>query len=994
MLTRRVVRYQICVCWRGIGLLVAVWCLLGASAKAQDTPVAKRPPWTTSRVQGSPEPPAPYKIVPAFPQLKFELPTSLEVIPGTNRLLITERAGRILSFANATDVAQADLVADLRDLLPSNLVGQNISLFDGELHPKFADNRYLFVTYVHPEGGGQTRVSRLTLTRDESPRLVPGSEQVFITWPSGGHNAGCLEFGADGYLYIATGDGSGPNPPDARNSGQDVSDLFGSILRIDVDHADGERAYSVPRDNPFVGMSNARPEIWAYGLRNPWKFGIDPQTNDIFASDNGWESWEMVHRIVRGGNCGWPVMEGRVALRSDIAPGPTPIIPPVKDHPHTEANSVIGGPVYRGSKLSDLNGSFVYGDYITGTIWAIRPDKAGAYSHRTLVDTDQRIVAFREGPNGELFVLDYDLTGQIYELLPSDRPDTSASFPRRLSETGLFASLAKMEPAVGVVPYSVLVEPWMDGADAQRWVAIPGSAEIELAASPIETSSFPEGTVLVKHLTLPQSGGAAIRLETQLLHYEGGVWSPYSYLWDDSKQDAFLVDAIGANRPLQLADAKSPNGVRERTWHVNATNECKLCHNAGPKFVLGFVANQLDGAKGQLQSCGASQLSLLAAQGVIRREPKVDDATWRLVDPHDTQQSLDDRARSYLHANCAMCHHPGGNAIVSFFLRRDLPFDKLNTNKGSGIGTFGIRDAKIIAQGDSYRSLLLYRMSKLGYARMPYIGSQVVDSAGVALVAEWIRSLPSEPAAPVSSPLASNSSERAALEQVAAKSAARDERDSAIRTLLTSTESALALAGKLHQQSVSQETFDTVASLGSAVVTSDVRGLFETFIPESKRRPTLGPNIDPQIILGRQGDRQRGKLIFFSDGARCRACHEIDDPAQSVGPTLQEINKKYARATELLQHVLQPSLKIDESFAAYAVLTNDGRAINGLLAEQNEKEIVIKTADKKLARIPRDSISEMQKSAVSLMPDRILSDLTAQEAADLFEYIRSLGVSK
>jgi putative heme-binding domain-containing protein len=964
------------------------------SAAAQDKSAAKRSPWTSSRVQGSPEPPAPYRIVSAFPRLKFELPTSLEVIPGTNRLLITERAGRILSFSSSAEVAQADLVADLRNFLPSSLTGQNISLFDGELHPKFSDNRYLFVTYVHPEGGGQTRVSRLTLTRDESPRLVPGSEQVVITWPSGGHNAGCLEFGTDGYLYIATGDGSGPNPPDARNSGQDVSDLFGSILRINVDHASGERAYSVPPDNPFVGMPNARPEIWAYGLRNPWKFGIDPQTNDVFAADNGWESWEMVHRIVRGGNCGWPVMEGRVALRSDIAPGPTPIIPPVKDHPHTEANSVIGGPVYRGSKLPDLNGSFVYGDYITGTIWAIRPDKDGAYSHRTLVDTDQRIVAFREGPNGELYVLDYDLTGQIYELLPSDRPDTSESFPRRLSETGLFTSVEKMEPAAGVVPYSVLVEPWMDGADAQRWVAIPGSAEIDLAASPVEASSFREGTVFVKHLTLSQPGGEAIRLETQLLHYEGGVWSPYSYLWDDSNRDAFLVDAIGANRPLQVADAKLPNGVRERTWHVNATNECKLCHNAGPKFVLGFVANQLDGATGQRQFSKASQLSLLAAQGVIRREPKVDAATWRLVDPHDTKQSLDDRARSYLHANCAMCHHPGGNAIVSFFLRRDLPFDKLNTNKGTGIGMFEIRDAKIIATGDPYRSLLLYRMSKLGYARMPYIGSQVVDSAGVALVGEWIRSLPSEPAAPVSSPLATNSSERAALEQAAAKSPTGDERESAIRTLLKSTESALALAAKLHQQAVTQETFDTVASLGSAAVIGDVRGLFETFIPESKRRPTLGANIDPQTILGRQGDRQRGKLIFFSDGARCRACHEIDDPGQSVGPTLQEINKKYARAVELLQHVLQPSLKIDEPFAAYAVLTNDGRAINGLLAEQNDKEIVIKTADKKLARIPRDSISEMQKSLVSLMPDRILSDLTAQEAADLFEYIRSLGVAK
>ena len=144
-------------------------------------PPAKRPPWTTSRIEGiAPEPPACFESVSAFPRLKFVLPTSLEVIPGTNRLLVTERAGRIFDFANSADVAQADLVADLRDLLPSDLAGQNISLFDGELHPKFSDNRYLFVCYVHPGSGGHTRVSRLTYSRDESPRLVPGSEQVMI----------------------------------------------------------------------------------------------------------------------------------------------------------------------------------------------------------------------------------------------------------------------------------------------------------------------------------------------------------------------------------------------------------------------------------------------------------------------------------------------------------------------------------------------------------------------------------------------------------------------------------------------------------------------------------------------------------------------------------------------------------------------------------------------------------------------------------------------
>lgn len=956
------------ISWHRAGLVPAL-VSLAICALAQMASGTERLAWTTSRVHGSPEPPAPYRIAAGFPKLRFELPTCIEELPDGSRLIVTERGGKVFSFPKNSEVTQPDLIVDLRQWLPTELATQNVSLLDAELHPKFTENHSLFVCYVHPGEGGHTRLSRLTLTADAVPRAVAGSEQVLLTWPSGGHNAGCLEFGPDGTLYIATGDGSGPNPPDGRTTGQDVSDLLGAILRIDVDHPVGDQRYSVPADNPFVNTAGARPEIWGYGLRNPWKFGVDACTGDLFAADNGWETWEMVHRVGRGTNCGWPVMEGRVSLRSEVKPGPTPIVPPVKDHPHTEANSVIGGPVYRGSKLPDLAGSFVYGDYITGTIWSIRPDKNGAYSHQTLVDTDQRIVAFHESKSGELYVLDYDLTGQIYELLPSGLPDTTATFPRRLSETGLFNSLSTMHPAAGVVPYSILVEPWMDGAEARRWVAVPGNGEIELAAELSDSASYPDGTVLVKHLTLPQEGRDAIRLETQLLHYENGIWRPYSYLWDESNTDATLVDSIGANRPLRLADPETKGGYRERTWHVNAVNECKLCHNAGPKFVLGFVANQLNRPAGGGESTGANQLAMLAAQGVLEKQLVVpSDSPLKLVDPHDTTQSLDDRARSYLHANCSMCHHPGGNAIVSFFLRRDLPFEKLNTNKGTGIGTFGIKDAKIIATGAPYRSILLYRMAKLGYARMPYIGSQVVDSFGVPLIADWIRSLPGV--------------------------STTRQTSSITDTPFNSTESALDLAVELHRGAQLPGRLDAASSQGSKVPSGDIRGLFETFIPESQRRATLGANIDPQAILSRKGDLQRGKLIFFSDGARCRACHEIDNAIQSVGPTLQEINKRYPRLSDLLQHVVQPSLKIDDAFAAYSVLTDDGRAISGLMVEQNDQQVTLKTADKKLVMLSRDDIAQLQKSTQSLMPDRILSDLTAQEATDLFAYIQSLGAAK
>ncbi|HVX15865.1 MAG TPA: PQQ-dependent sugar dehydrogenase [Pirellulales bacterium] len=932
-------------------------------------------------------PPPPYRIVSAFPELRFDKPTSIEELPD-GRLLVTEMAGKILSFPNRAGVELADLVLDLQSLLPRELAGRSISLFDAEPHPNFADNHFLYVCYVHPAAGGHTRVSRFTLDDRSPPHADPKSEQVVLTWPSGGHNGGCLEFAPSGHLYISTGDGSGPNPPDGLTTGQKLDDLLGAILRIDVDHPDGQRPYTVPADNPFVDRPDTRPEIWAYGLRNPWKFGVDPQSGDTFAADNGWETWEMVHRIARGGNCGWPVMEGRMALRSEVKPGPTPILPPVKDHPHTEANSVIGGPVYRGDKLPGLVGSFVYGDYITGTIWAIRPDEDGSYSHTTLVDTDQRIVAFTQTHGGQLFVLDYDFTGQIYELLPSDEPDTSASFPRRLSDTGLFASLADLRPAPGVVAYNVLSPRWVDGAAARRWVAIPGDATIELAETG-RPAVYPEGTVLVNHLALAPAGdGEPIRLETQILHYEKGGWNPYSYLWDDAGKEAHLVEPIGANRTLRLPDAAAKDGFVDRTWHVNAVNECKACHNAESGYVLGFAANQLNGHSTEDGSPATiSQLAGLAKQGVLAKPPHIaDNDPARLVDPHDAKQSLDDRARSYLHANCSVCHRPGGNAIVSFFLRRDLPFDKLNTNKGTGIGTFGLRDAKIITPGDPYRSVLLYRMSKLGYARMPYIGSRVVDGFGVALVDAWIKSLPGKPA---SAPLTPGTAEATALANLLdTRSAGAQEHERAIKELLKSTPGALALAVEMHRGRLSADDF-RLAVLQGAGASSDIRGLVETFVPENRRRATLGPNVDPEVVLRLKGDHERGKLIYFSDAARCRACHELNDRAKSFGPTLAEINKKYPTRADLIIHVLRPSQKIDEVFAAYQVATTDGRVLSGLLVEKNDRRVVLKTVEKQTVAVNRDEIDEMIRSEKSLMPDGVLSDLTAQEAADLLEYIRS-----
>jgi len=902
-------------------------------------------------------------------------------------MLVSEIGGRLSTFSKTADVQNPDLLLSIDDS----------SIWHATVHPRYSSNGLLFVCYSK---AGQTYVSRFRVT-GIPPQADPETEEILLTWPAGGHNGGCLQFGTDGMLYISTGDGSGPNPPDGRTAAQDLSNLFGCVLRIDVDRQpqkESELKYVIPEDNPFQQTPGARPEIWSYGLRNPWKFGVDQKTGEIFAADNGWETWESVHRIVRGGNCGWPIMEGRAVLRSEVKQGPTPIRPPVKDHHHSEANSVIGGPVYRGSRLPDLDGTFVYGDYITGTIWGVKADGGDTYTQTTLVDTDQRITAFAEGSAGELFVLDYDYTGQIYELVPSDVPDRSQKFPRKLSQTGLFTSLQNLTPAPGVVPYSVTVERWLDGFQSHRWVAVPGTGSITLQQGEIP-ADYPEGTVFVKHVSLdPGDGQDAIPVETQILHYDQGRWNPYSYVWDSDLSgnspgpDATLAGPGGASRQVVHgldAAGNSLGPVRK----INAENECRMCHNAGSGFVLGFQLNQLNRAT--TTPPAGRQLDSLAEQKVLAARPRLPvNHPGRLVDPHDTSQRLEDRARSYLHGNCSSCHHPGGNAIVSFYLHRALPFDELRTDKGTGIGTFGMRNARLIVPGDPYRSVLFYRMSKLGYARMPYIGSDVVDSRGVALIEKWIRSMPHTDTEEDSLPVNAGSLDQRVLSELEAGSIpirrglpAEGHDPEGIGRLLKSTEGALALAAGIHSGAFLKiDTRHAYESTGS-----DIRGLFATFIPESERRRTLGRNVDAQQLLSLKGDAGRGRLIFYSDGARCRNCHDLNDAAKSTGPTLTEIRKKYKRRSELLQQILQPSLKVDEKFATWIVITQTGQVHSGLIVSQTDDQVVLKTNGQKTVQLARTEIEEIQKSPKSLMPEAILSDLTAQEAADLIAWFGSDG---
>jgi glucose/arabinose dehydrogenase len=304
-------------CWHS-GILYFLWALvLGAGLASESLCAAeaahgleRRVAWNGSRLRGSPEPPLPYTVEKTFTNLTWKSPLYLAEEPGSDRLLVVlaggepERPSRILRVREKATATEAD--RELYFELPRRLIYS--VCFD----PGYSSNRFLYLFSNGPTGARQrtNRISRFVVdhvsgTNKSGATPNRATEQVVIEWPSSGHDGGDMAFGPDGMFYLTTGDGS--TDSDTLNSGQTLDDLLGSVLRLDLRRATAERPYEVPRDNPFVDRPGARPEIWAYGLRNPWRMGIDAQTGRIWVGNNGQDLWETVHLIGRGENYGWSV---------------------------------------------------------------------------------------------------------------------------------------------------------------------------------------------------------------------------------------------------------------------------------------------------------------------------------------------------------------------------------------------------------------------------------------------------------------------------------------------------------------------------------------------------------------------------------------------------------------------------------------------------------------------------------------------------------------
>jgi uncharacterized repeat protein (TIGR03806 family) len=736
---------------------LAVLVAFPGATPAQEKKAAKprQVPWNGSKIVGTPEPPAPYRAQQVFPKLKFNEPLAMAAVPGSNRLLVVERRGKVFTFENTPTVEKAELLLD---------TGK--STYGAALHPDFQKNGYVYITYVVKDGDplpNGSRISRFQVSKDAPWKCDPKSEQVILEWPSGGHNAGCLAFGKDGYLYLSCGDGSGI--ADELQTGQDVSDLLACMLRIDVDHPAAGKSYGIPRDNPFVKTPGARPEIWAYGLRQVWKFSFDRKTGDLWAGEVGQDLWESVYKIEKGGNYGWSITEGTHPFRPDRKKGPTPILKPIIEHPHSDYRSLTGGFVYRGSRLKELVGSYIYGDYDTGKMAALKYEGGKLTFQQELVDTPFRIITFAEDQAGELYFVDF-MNGTIYELAPAPKGQPLPPFPRKLSETGLFTSTKDLKPAAGLVPYSVNAELWSDNAIKERHLAVPGTAQIEFdtveypqpAPGAPRGWRFPDGTVAVKTFSIELDKAkpdSRRRLETRILHFEqlagteevgDQVWRGYTYVWNDDQTDAELLDAQGADRELTIRDPAAPGGTRKQTWHFPSRAECTLCHTMPAKYVLGINTLQMNKNHDYGQENMVHQLHHWEELGMFKTAlPKPSQELPHLVNYRDERESLDARARSYLHANCAHCHMKWGGGNAEFQLLATMPLGELGiVNARPGHGFFNLTDPKVLVPGDPDRSMILHRITKLGLGRMPHVASNVIDDQAAKMLREWIAQLPKE----------------------------------------------------------------------------------------------------------------------------------------------------------------------------------------------------------------------------------------------------------
>lgn len=695
--------------------------------------------------------------------------------------LLANQDGRVLYIADGSTTAEE--LVNLSTLAGTDFAsGGEKGLLGLAVDPAFPSiarpERMRF--YLSYTGLSRSYITRFdaTMQTGVSPQVSQISAEetlISVRQPYGTHNGGALRFAANGLLYATYGDGGSARGPHC--AAQNFTTLLGKLLRIDVS---GETGYRIPESNPFYWQTDAEttpsalcselagadpvtdqpdtsytapcPEIFAWGLRNPFRISIDRVANTVWLGDVGQDFAEDVDRIDADlppsraldsstRNFGWPLFEGlrewdnaacQVLLNSPTARPEIVAAPPAYYylHQNTSRWGVTVGPVYRGSALGgSFSGKLLFSDFGTGEFWAAASpylETAPVDSSALSLATLPRIYGFAQDDNGEVYVLG----GGVRRLVLSG--GTVTTLPEMLSDTGCVDALDAKQPAAGLIPYNVNSRLWSDGALKKRFMALPNGMQIDRSGNCGSLNEvdclargdwdFPRGTVLVKTFAVAQT-----LVETRLfMRHDDGGWAGYTYVWNDEQTDAVLIDA-----------SETKNG-----WRAPSRAECLGCHTQAAGRALGPTTAQLNRDFTYPSGITSNQLSTFEHLDLFEQPLLADPKDLpRLADPSidDGRATLGQRSRAYLDANCSFCHRPGGFG-PTLDARFTTPFTAGQICDQDSVLEPG---KKLLAPGVSTDSVISQRMHLLGVGQMPPapFARSTVDIAATTLIDQWIDSL-------------------------------------------------------------------------------------------------------------------------------------------------------------------------------------------------------------------------------------------------------------
>ena len=733
-----------------------------------------------------------------FPGVEFVEPLRIVEHPTRNELIIVgkDALGYVITHAEgATDKRQ---FFDLRPIVAGRDGAGEGGISDLEFHPDFGDASSesasdVFISYWwspnnsgrFTDGEGDDGYMRVSRFQVRSNQVDLSTEEVLINqydrefW----HIGMDLEFGADGFLYIAMGDETPTTCCDRADSTQRLDGgLWSGILRIDVDNdssrshpirrqpvhpavdpttfgadwpASFTQGYSIPNDNPFQATDGSvLEEFYSLGLRHPWTMDVDNTTGDVWVGDVGGLKREELNLIAKGDNQEWPYKEGAIN-GPDARPGNVigKETGPAFEYDHETGQAIILGGVYRGERFPELVGKVLFSDYVNGQLWATT--RNGATFDTELIANIS--AGYAQGINSYLFDSRGDILmvrtggalqddGRIDILGRAGGTEVLADAPQLLSQTGAFTDMLSRTAVEGCISYEENMPFWSDTAMKSRWLCIPNdgthdSADERIVFSENEPWTFPVGSVFIKHFDMEAEEGraqSAFPLETRFFVVGTDGHYGLTYRWTEAGTDATLVPPAGDSRPFIQVSAE---GTMSRIWEYPSRVQCIECHSEQAGSTLGVNTRQLNGLHTyQRTGLQANQIETLASLGIFNRPLDLDTLLPSVITsnaPDDLSASVENRARSYLDANCGYCHMPN-SVRANFDARLTTPLEEQGLINGELLEGLGIEGEAAIVPGDPMRSVVLHRSALVGTGAMPPLAKNRVDDVGIALLEEWI----------------------------------------------------------------------------------------------------------------------------------------------------------------------------------------------------------------------------------------------------------------